>query len=83
MLEVCIPSSLDPTIAPPGCHVMSIFSQYTPYKLADGEWTEERKEQYANTGKGWHLIRRFEGHFSLGVWVDCIMGSWVAVTNLH
>ncbi|XP_064382935.1 pyridine nucleotide-disulfide oxidoreductase domain-containing protein 2-like [Halichondria panicea] len=48
LLELCLPSSLDPTLAPPGCHVMSIFSQYTPYKLADGDWTEEKKEQYAN-----------------------------------
>ncbi|CAJ0951836.1 unnamed protein product [Ranitomeya imitator] len=30
MIELCIPSSLDPTLAPPGCHVISIFSQYTP-----------------------------------------------------
>ncbi len=50
LLEVCLPSSLDSTLAPPGCHVMSIFSQYTPYELADGKWTEERKEQYADVG---------------------------------
>lgn len=48
MLEVCLPTSLDPTLAPPGCHVMSIFSQYTPYHLAEGPWTEEKKKQYAD-----------------------------------
>ena len=48
MLEVCLPTSLDSTLAPPGCHVMSIFSQYTPYHLAEGAWTEERKDQYAS-----------------------------------
>lgn len=48
LLEICLPSSLDPTLAPKGCHVMSIFSQYTPYTLADGDWTEEKKEEYAD-----------------------------------
>lgn len=51
LLELCLPSSLDPTLAPPGCHVLSIFSQYTPYHLAEGEWTEERREEYANAGE--------------------------------
>jgi phytoene dehydrogenase-like protein len=46
MLELCLPSSLDPTLAPPGCHVASIFSQYTPYHL-EGGWTQEAKERYA------------------------------------
>ena len=48
MLEVCLPSSLDPTLAPPGCHVMSIFSQYTPYHLSEGKWSDERRQQYAD-----------------------------------
>ena len=52
MLELCIPSSLDRTLAPTGCHVLSIFSQYTPYTLAEGEWTAERREEYSNTGEG-------------------------------
>ena len=51
ILEMCIPSSLDPTLAPPGCHVLSIFTQYTPYHLAEGEWTEERKKQYTDVGE--------------------------------
>ena len=51
MLELCIPSSLDRTLAPTGCHVLSIFSQYTPYTLAEGEWTAERREDYSNTGE--------------------------------
>lgn len=29
---------------------MSIFSQYTPYKLSNGGWTEEKKKDYANLG---------------------------------
>ena len=50
MLELCLPSSLDPTLAPQGCHVASIFSQYTPYHLQGG-WTEEAKEKYADVGE--------------------------------
>ncbi|XP_038071097.1 pyridine nucleotide-disulfide oxidoreductase domain-containing protein 2-like [Patiria miniata] len=49
MIEMCIPSSLDRTIAPEGCHVLSLFTQYTPYHLADGkEWDEEAKNEYAD-----------------------------------
>ena len=50
MLELCIPSSMDPTIAPPGCHVLSIFSQYTPYALHTGPWTDQDREEYASCG---------------------------------
>ncbi|XP_071792921.1 pyridine nucleotide-disulfide oxidoreductase domain-containing protein 2-like [Asterias amurensis] len=49
MIEMCIPSSMDRTIAPEGCHVLSLFTQYTPYHLADGkEWDEETKNAYAD-----------------------------------
>ncbi|XP_066999273.2 pyridine nucleotide-disulfide oxidoreductase domain-containing protein 2 [Anabrus simplex] len=49
MIEMVIPSSRDPTIAPPGCHVCLLFTQYTPYHLAGGKaWDDEAKEQYAN-----------------------------------
>ena len=51
MLELCIPSSMDPTLAPPGCHVLSIFSQYTPYTLHTGPWTDQDREEYANCGQ--------------------------------
>lgn len=46
-----IPSSLDSTVAPPGGHVVQLFTQYTPFRLADGEWTEEKKNEYADIGK--------------------------------
>ncbi|XP_059803157.1 pyridine nucleotide-disulfide oxidoreductase domain-containing protein 2 isoform X1 [Hypanus sabinus] len=49
MIELCIPSVLDSTLAPPGCHVLSIFTQYTPYHLQGGkEWDEEQKNLYAD-----------------------------------
>jgi phytoene dehydrogenase-like protein len=42
-LEVAIPSLTDPTLAPDGKHVMSIYMQYAPYKLK-GDWEQQRKE---------------------------------------
>jgi phytoene dehydrogenase-like protein len=33
-MDVVIPSLVDPTMAPPGKHVMSCFVQYAPYELA-------------------------------------------------
>ncbi len=41
-LEVAIPSLTDPTLAPEGKHVMSIYMQYAPYKLK-GDWEKQRK----------------------------------------
>src|SRR6202049_4210221 len=40
-LEATIPSLTDPTLAPQGKHVMSIYMQYAPYKLK-GDWDTER-----------------------------------------
>ena len=42
-LEATIPSLTDPTLAPDGKHVMSIYMQYAPYKLK-GDWESQRKE---------------------------------------
>ncbi len=47
-LDVIIPSTLDPSMAPPGKHVMSIFVQYAPYHLKDGTWPE-RREKFGDT----------------------------------
>ena len=41
-LEAVIPSLTDPTLAPEGKHVMSIYMQYAPYKLK-GDWEDQRK----------------------------------------
>jgi phytoene dehydrogenase-like protein len=49
MIEMVIPSSLDPTLAPPGCHVCLLVTQYTPYHLRNGAtWDDKTKEHYAN-----------------------------------
>ena len=47
VLEITLPSSVDPTIAPAGKHLMSIFVQYAPYRLAQGSW-DEMKEDFAD-----------------------------------
>lgn len=43
-LEVRIPSLTDPTLAPSGQHVMSVFVQYAPYHLKEGAWDDARRE---------------------------------------
>ncbi|MBI4161663.1 MAG: NAD(P)/FAD-dependent oxidoreductase [Acidobacteria bacterium] len=43
-LDIVIPTLTDPTMAPPGKHVMSIFVQYAPYHLRQGTWDERREE---------------------------------------
>jgi len=41
-LDTCIQSVVDPDMAPPGQHVMSCFTQYTPYELRGSDWDAER-----------------------------------------
>jgi phytoene dehydrogenase-like protein len=43
VLECTIPSVVDPTVAPPGRHLMSMFVQYAPYELRDGTWDDQRE----------------------------------------
>jgi len=43
-IDMVIPSLTDPSVAPPGKHVMSCFVQYAPYKLKEGSWDEKREE---------------------------------------
>ena len=38
-VDMLIPTQIDPTMTPDGKHYMSVFVQYCPYQLADGEWT--------------------------------------------
>jgi phytoene dehydrogenase-like protein len=46
-MDVVIPSMIDPGMAPPGKHVMSIFVQYAPYAL-NGGWTDARREAFGD-----------------------------------
>jgi phytoene dehydrogenase-like protein len=42
-VDIVLPSLTDPSVAPPGKHVMSCFVQYAPYKLSTGTWDGERE----------------------------------------
>ncbi len=48
-VDMLIPTQIDPTMAPDGKHYMSIFVQYCPYRLADGEWTAQKRKQFGDT----------------------------------
>jgi phytoene dehydrogenase-like protein len=39
--DICIPSVFDPTLAPPGKHVMSLFTQWVPHGWADAPHTAD------------------------------------------
>jgi phytoene dehydrogenase-like protein len=47
VLECTIPSAVDPSVAPPGRHVMQLFVQYAPYRLRAGSW-DDLKETFAD-----------------------------------
>ena len=42
--EVYIQTGYDPSPAPPGRHLLSVFGQYAPYELAHGTWDSRREE---------------------------------------
>ena len=44
-----IPSLTDPSVAPPGKHVLSCFVQYAPYKLRPGLNWDDQKEAFGDT----------------------------------
>jgi phytoene dehydrogenase-like protein len=41
-VDIVIPSLTDPSVAPPGKHVMSCFVQFAPYHLREGNWDDQR-----------------------------------------
>ncbi len=47
VLEMTMATSVDRTIAPEGRHLLSIFVQFAPYKLREGNW-DEHKEVFAD-----------------------------------
>jgi phytoene dehydrogenase-like protein len=44
-INIVFPSLVDPSVAPPGKHVMSCFVQYAPYHIKEGaeHWPEKRE----------------------------------------
>ena len=58
-IDMIIPTLVDPSMAPPGNHVMSCFVQYAPYHLADGEvWDDAKREAF-----GQNVIGTIEERF--------------------
>jgi phytoene dehydrogenase-like protein len=47
-IDMVIPSLTDPSVAPPGKHILSCFVQYAPYKLREGTW-DEKREAFGDT----------------------------------
>jgi phytoene dehydrogenase-like protein len=47
-LEIDIPTMVDPTMAPPGKHVMSIFVQYAAYDMPDCGNRDQQREAFGN-----------------------------------
>ncbi len=48
VIEMCIPSSVDPSLAPAGKHLLSMFIQYAPLDRKDGKsWDEAGKKEFA------------------------------------
>ena len=47
-MDIILPSMIDPGMAPPGQHVMSIFAQYAPYDLKGG-WTDAKRAAFGDT----------------------------------
>jgi phytoene dehydrogenase-like protein len=42
-IDMVIPTLTDPSVAPPGKHILSCFVQYAPYTLKSGRWDDERE----------------------------------------
>jgi phytoene dehydrogenase-like protein len=64
VLECTIPSVVDPTVAPPGRHLMSMFVQYAPYELRDGSW-DDRGETFAD--RCFDLVDEYAPNFKRAV----------------
>ncbi|MFY9665111.1 MAG: NAD(P)/FAD-dependent oxidoreductase [Candidatus Cybelea sp.] len=61
VVECTMPSSLDSTIVPPGKHLMSMFTQYAPYTLKSGPWTDALRNEYAD--RCFDIVERYAPGF--------------------
>ena len=48
-VDMLIPTQVDPTMAPPGKHMMTVFVQYAPPKINGGEWTDGDRDAFGKT----------------------------------
>ena len=47
-VDMVIPTQYDPTMSPPGKHMMSVFVQYCPVE-PEGGWTDEKRDAFGAT----------------------------------
>ncbi len=64
ILECTIPSVVDPSVAPPGRHLMSMFIQYAPYKLKGATW-DDLRESFAD--RCFDLLNEYAPNFKKSV----------------
>ena len=48
-VDMLIPTLVDPTMAPPGKHFMSVFVQYCPHQIEGRRWTSEERDAFGKT----------------------------------
>jgi len=48
-VDMLIPTQVDPTMAPPGKHMMTVFVQYAPPKINGRDWTSEDRDAFGKT----------------------------------
>jgi phytoene dehydrogenase-like protein len=66
VIEATMASAIDPTLAPPGKHVLSLFIQYTPYRLKEGSWDDPGvKDAFAD--RVFAVIEEFAPGFTASV----------------
>jgi phytoene dehydrogenase-like protein len=71
--DICIPSVLDPTLCPPGHHIVSMFSQWVPHEWA-GEPMDKELEAHAD-----RVIARVEAvapGFTSSILHRQVIGPW-------
>ena len=82
ILEIAVPSLVDPSLAPEGKHVMSIYAQFVPNRLFDGTWDQSRRDALAAA-----ILKQVQDHVPnlsdliLG-WKLSVPGDWEADFSL-
>jgi phytoene dehydrogenase-like protein len=61
VVECTMPSSVDATVAPSGKHIMSMFVQYAPYDVKNGEWNDATKGEFAD--RCFDIVERYAPGF--------------------
>ncbi|HEY1076474.1 MAG TPA: NAD(P)/FAD-dependent oxidoreductase, partial [Fontimonas sp.] len=64
VVELTIPTSVDRTLAPDGHHIVQMFVQYAPYRLAEGDW-DARKDAFAQ--RCIDTVNRYAPNFAASV----------------